>query len=109
MRLWLKRFFTGVIFVIWLLIMLFPCMAFNLATRTQLQIGNQMRIFLISEEIGEGIGVEWQRPFSTTDQQCMQTSVQYFMWTGEGEDIVYCQCTNPTTGESLPSTPTACQ
>ena len=84
-------------------------MAFSLAMRTEISIGNNIRIFLISEEVGEGIGVEWQRPFSTTNQECTQTSVNYFMWAGEGENVTYCQCIDVATGETLPSTPTGCK
>lgn len=106
---WLKRLLIAVLLVVWLVIMLFPCMAFSLAMQTEMQIGNNVRIFLISEDIGEGIGVEWKRPFSSTDQQCVQTAVNYFMWAGEGENAVFCQCIDTTTGEQLPSTVGACQ
>ena len=69
MKRWLKRFFGAVLLIVWLLIMLFPCMAFSLAMRTEIQIGrnpdSHVRIFLVSEELEEGIGVEWKRPFSS--------------------------------------------
>ena len=110
---WLKRLLIAVLLVVWLLIMLFPCMAFSLAMRTELQLGsnpnNHVRLFLVSEELGEGIGVEWKRPFSSTNAQCTQTAVNYIMWVGEGEDVVFCQCTDTATGEQLPSLPFACQ
>jgi hypothetical protein len=108
MNRWLKRSLTVVFLIFWLLIMLFPCMAFSLAMRTEIQVGSNVRIFLVSEEAGEGIGVAWQRPFTASDRDCVQTAVTYFMWTGEAENISYCQCTEPTTGAQLPSTPT-CQ
>lgn len=109
MNRWLKKLLLAILLVVWLLIMLFPCMAFNLAMRTEMQVGNNVRIFLVSEKHGEGVGVEWKRPFSATNAHCMQTAVNYFMWAGEGEPVVYCQCTDSTTGEQLPSTPSACQ
>jgi hypothetical protein len=106
---WLKRLLTLVLLIIWFLIMLFPCMAFSLATRTEIEIGSNVRIFLVSEETDEGVGVEWKRPFSANDQQCEQTAVNYFMWTGEGDNASYCQCTDTATGEQLPTTTGACQ
>lgn len=109
MNRWLKRFFVAILLMGWLLIMLFPCMAFSLALRTEIQIGSNVRVFLVSEEAGEGIGMEWQRPFSSSSTQCIETAVTYLMWAGEGEPVVYCQCTDTTTGQQLPSTPTTCQ
>ena len=103
---WLKRFLTAIFLLVWLLLLLFPCMAFNLAMRTEINVGSNVRVFLISEDLGEGIGVEWQRPFTSTDAACIETAVTYFMWEGEPENTNYCQCTHLTTGEQLPSTAT---
>jgi hypothetical protein len=83
-------------------------MAFNLAMRTEIQVGSNVRVFLVAEEIGEGIGLEWKRPFNSNDEVCMQTAVNYLMWEGEPENITYCQCTDLATGAQLPSTPTPC-
>lgn len=105
---WLKNLLTALFLIVWLLVMLFPCMAFNLAMRTEIQVGSNIRVFLVAEEIGEGIGIEWQRPFTSNDEVCMQTAVNYLMWEGEPENITYCQCTDLTTGVQLPSTPTPC-
>ncbi|PIE82307.1 MAG: hypothetical protein CSA11_01085 [Chloroflexi bacterium] len=105
---WLKRFLIAIFLLVWFVVLLFPCMAFNLAMRTEMHIGRNVRVFLVSEEIGEGIGVEWKRPFTTPDLSCTQTAVNYFMWAGSPENVTYCQCTDPTTGETLPSTPTSC-
>lgn len=109
MNRWLKRVLGIVVLIGWLLVMLFPCMAFSLAMRTELQIGRNTRVFLISEKTAEGIGVERQRPFSATNALCVETAVTYFMWTGKEEPVTYCQCTDATTGETLPSTATTCQ
>ncbi len=106
---WLKRILVAVLLVIWFAIMLFPCMAFNLAMQTEMRMGSNIRIFLVTEEIGEGIGVEWKRPFTTSDLSCTETSVNYLMWTGNPDNVTYCQCIDATTGETLPSTPTNCK
>ena len=90
MRRWVKRFLTIIFLLFWLLLLLFPCMAFNLAMRTEINIGSNVRVFLVAEDSGEGIGVEWQRPFTSTDAACTETSVNYFMWEGEPENTTYC-------------------
>jgi hypothetical protein len=108
---WLKRFFVVVFLVMWLVIMLFPCMAFNLALREEIQIGspdNHVRIFLLSEKQTEGIGVERKRPFPA-QFSCTQTTVTYLLWVGEGENVQYCHCTDPLTGDSLPNISPTCQ
>lgn len=109
---WLRRFFVMVFLVVWLGIMLFPCLAFNLALREEIQIGgstdNYARIFLLSEKQVEGIGVERKRPFPG-QSSCTQTTVTYFLWVGDGENAQYCQCTDPLTGEALPNLSPTCQ
>ena len=109
---WLKRFFVMLFLVVWLVIMLFPCMAFNLALREEIQIGgsadNYVRIFLLSEKQVEGIGVERKRPFPA-QPSCTQTTVAYFLWVGEGENAQYCQCADPLTGDLLPNISPTCQ
>ncbi|MBE2220567.1 MAG: hypothetical protein IAF02_03450 [Anaerolineae bacterium] len=106
---WLKRLLVVVFLAVWLVVMLFPCMAFRLAMQTEVQVGSNVRVFLVSEKSAEGVGVEWKRPFSSTDQQCVQTAVTYFMWVGEGENVTFCQCADTSTGEQFPSTLGICQ
>jgi len=109
---WFKRFFALVFLVVWLVIMLFPCMAFNLALREEILIGgspdNHVRLFLLSEKQTEGIGVERKRPFPA-QPSCIQTTVTYFLWVGEGENVQYCQCTDPLTGDPMPNVSPMCQ
>jgi len=109
---WLKRVLTAVFLMAWVIILLFPCMAFNLAMQGEIQIGgnsgNHIRLFLLSEKETEGIGVEWQRPFFL-NPSCSQTSVTYFLWVGEGENAQFCQCVDPLTGNLSATVSPTCQ
>jgi hypothetical protein len=109
---WFRRIIYLVVILAWLLIMCFPTFAFLLATRGQLQVGNRdgryVRIFLLQEPEAEGIGVEQQRLLSEPIG-CRQTSIHYFMWVGEGENVSYCQCFDPSTGAPLPVEGRSCQ
>lgn len=92
---WLRRFFYFFLFVIWLSVMLFPCMAFSLAMNQQVQVGqserSHARVFLLQDEGNEGVGVVWKRPF-LAQTGCYKTSVSYLMWQGVGENVTYCEC-----------------
>lgn len=94
MKKWLSRLGCLLLILLWLLAMTFPFVAINLARNEQLQIGTDagthLRLFLISEEDFNGIAVEWTRETGGL-YQCRQTSVSYWMWEGEGENVSYCQ------------------
>jgi hypothetical protein len=102
---WLRRLVYLAAILIWLLIMSFPTFAFLLATRGQIQIGNNdgryVRVFLLQEPEAEGIGVEQQR-LLREPVGCRRTSVRYFMWAGEGQNVSFCGCFDPSTGAPLP-------
>jgi len=108
-----RRKFIGrsLFLLVWLFLISLPLFAFVLAARQQITIGsdeyNHLRIFLLQEKDAEGIGIEFARPFSA-DPSCVQTSVRYFMWTGEPENVTYCQCFDPQTNDNLPATVGVC-
>jgi hypothetical protein len=112
MNRWPRRLIYLVVILVWLLLMSFPAFAFLLATRGQLQVGNDegqhVRVFLLQEPDAEGIGVEQQRLLRDSPG-CRQTSVRYFMWAGEGESVSFCQCFDPSTGAALPVEGQLCQ
>lgn len=103
-----RRKYIGrsIILIIWLFLISLPLFALTLAARQQITIGseedNHLRIFLLQEKDAEGIGIELARPFSA-DPFCIQTTVRYFMWTGEPEDTTFCQCFDPQTNDHLPA------
>lgn len=112
MKQWLKRFGYFIAFWVWLLVMLFPMLAFLLAAKEELQIGQQdephLRLFLLQETSGEGIGVEWQREIGQPNG-CAKTTVTYLLWEGDAEIIRYCQCQNMQTGALLPPEDAMCR
>ncbi len=94
MRRWLRRLGYVFIFIAWLLVMLFPVFAFQLATKGELawgeETGRQVRVFLLQDKNAEGIGVQSTRP--QPNSACFTTTVRYYMWVGEGQNSQYCQC-----------------
>lgn len=102
---------------VWLAILLLPAFAFILARNQQIQIGDSgaahWRLFLLQEARTEGLGLERARnvtppPDAPETVRCLRTTVSYWLWTGEGENVAYCQCFEQETGGSLPITPPAC-
>lgn len=94
---WLRRLAIVLLLFVWALIMAFPVVAVLLATQNQIQIGEeqgrQVRLFLLQEPEQEGIGLEWARPVGRGDEApCLQTSIFYLMWVGEGQNVTFCQC-----------------
>jgi hypothetical protein len=106
---WGRRLMYLVIFIVWLLLMAFPFVAFTLATNGEMRIGNErhLRLFLVQEAEANGIGIEWRRSLFQPGN-CLRTSVAFLMWEGESEGVSYCQCFDPATNEPLPVVGNAC-
>lgn len=106
----LRRLAYFLIFLIWLLVMLFPLVAVVLATQGQIQIGKEthshVRLFLLQERETEGVGIEWTRRVQEPPG-CAQSSLIYLLWEGEGDNATYCQCYDET-GAIVVSTPGTC-
>ena len=109
MKRWLRRLLYLVAFIVWLLLMAFPFIAFTLATNGELRLGNEsyLRLFLVQEAEANGVGFEWRRELFQPDD-CLRTSVNFLMWEGESERVSYCQCFDPATNEALPVGGGAC-
>lgn len=111
MKPWSRRLVYLFLLILWLLLISVPFFSVALATRTQLQLGtaqsDHIRLFLIQEKDVEGLGLEITRSVSSSPG-CSQTGVRYFMWSGEGENVTYCQCIDAVTGDTLSATPGAC-
>ncbi|MCB0006911.1 MAG: hypothetical protein KDE04_10670 [Anaerolineales bacterium] len=95
MKPWLRRLLYLLIVLVWLLVMAFPIFAVVLASRGEIQLGddpaNNSRVFLIQEADAEGIGIQTIRE-TGDDLVCSETSVTYLMWKGEGENSRFCSC-----------------
>ena len=117
MNRWLRRGLIVLFVLFWLGVMLFPTLAVVLARNGQLQLGDSngrhWRLFLLQEPDFEGLGLERARavapPLSAPAAACLQTTVAYWLWAGEGQDASFCQCTDPATGAAVADVPPACQ
>lgn len=111
MKKWARRFAYLLVLLLWLLVISLPFFAFSLAARKQFEFGDPaatyLRIFIIQERDAEGVGVELSRPFAP-NSGCQQTDVRYFMWSGSGEDVTFCQCLDAQ-GRALSAIPGACR
>jgi hypothetical protein len=106
------KFINRFLFVLaWLFLISLPMVAFLLAAGQQIQIGgdesSHLRIFLLAENDAEGIGVELVRPFPSSPP-CFKTNVRYFLWSGTGENVSFCQCLDPQANGFLPATAGDC-
>lgn len=113
MRRWSKRLGYLIVVVLWILLVSFPVVAFLLATQGQIEIGDAsggIRLFLLQDADNRGLGFQWTRsydnpnPGSQISADCARTTLRYFLWDGDasGQNLDYCQCTDPQTGQSLP-------
>lgn len=107
LRRWLRRIAYLLVILLWLLLMLFPIVAFLLATQGQIEVGEPnrsgLRLFMVQDSDSQGIGLQWSRAWA--EAGCSQTSLRYFLWEGsaEGGNVDYCQCFDPQTGQSVPA------
>lgn len=109
---WLRRFLYALVLLVWLVLVTSPLLAFLLAARGQIQVGEgprrYVRLFLVQEEEAQGIGLEWVRPASG-QPACSEGSLTYFTWEGEGQNAHFCQCYDLATDVLTSVTPQACQ
>jgi hypothetical protein len=97
--------------IVWLIAMLFPVVAFFLATQGEIRLGSEegshLRLNLIQEEENQGVGLDWTRQVGQ-DGECTQSKVYYFLWQGTGETVSFCLCHDPETGETLSAARGSC-
>jgi len=88
--------------------MSFPIIAFVLATRGELGVGEAsesgFRVFLLNDNNLQGIGIERRRRINPEDN-CFQSTLNFLLWEGENDnlDITFCQCFEDDTGFAAPS------
>ncbi len=99
-----RRIAYLIVTIVLLLIMSLPILAFALAARGELTIGNiqgsYLRLFLVNSDEAEGIGFQRLRQ-SAGGGDCQQGSVRYFLWEGQSRALNadYCTCLDPRTGQ----------
>ena len=86
-----------------------PLLTAVLARQGQIQVGrpegSRVRLFLLQERQVEGVGLEWSRPLRQ-EPGCHRTTVIYFMWRGQGENVRFVTCpaaVNPATPGTVPA------
>jgi hypothetical protein len=100
----LRRFGYALIVIVWLALMLLPILAFILAARGELMIGDvqasNIRLFMVNEDEAKGIGFQRVKKVDSESDGCFQTSVKYLLWEGQdsGLNISFCACYDPDTG-----------
>lgn len=92
----------AVLFLLWLGLVLTPCLVVSLAARGEIEWRrsdhDSDRVWLIQEDELKGIGYQAERVFSDdTDVDglvCARTTVRFFLWegSGEGQAAAYCEC-----------------
>lgn len=103
MRQLLRRGTYLLILIVWLILMAFPIVAFLLAARGEIAVGDEsspgLRLFLLNSKDQQGIGMEIRRR-AAHDDSCLNTSLDYILWEGNigNPEISYCQCFDPLTG-----------
>lgn len=88
------------VFTLWVVLAAIIYLFFALLRNGEVVLGtdplSQTRIFLIQEPGQEGVGVERTRLISE-DGECVQTSINYWMFEGEGADAQVCICNGTPT------------
>jgi hypothetical protein len=117
MKRWVCRLLILIFVLFWLGIMLVPTFAFMLARNGQLQIGESndrhWRLFLLQDAQAEGVALERARTVALPENapeavRCLETTVNYWLWSGDGDDVVFCRCIDSLTGITFPISPPAC-
>lgn len=85
--------------IVWFLILLLPCFLVVLAVQQEITIstgsapGQQLRLWLISEPDQRGIALSTASVRETDPNAiCVQTNIQFLLWSGSAEPLVYCDC-----------------
>jgi hypothetical protein len=95
----LRRIACGIGSVIWIILLLLPCIAIVLIAQNEIAIqvgdvpGQSFRVWLIQDATERGIGIA--RPSIHSDQNsntCLQTDTSFIMWMGKGDAASFCEC-----------------
>ncbi len=84
--------------VIWVFILLIPCIFITLAVRYEITVDTgsapdqRLRLWLIMESGQRGIGFSNASVQETDGQTCVQTDVHFFLWQGSADPVSFCQC-----------------
>lgn len=85
--------------VIWLVLLLLPCIAILLISQGEISIqtgdlpGQSFRVWLIQDSKERGLGIANPSVSTRADEvTCLQTTTSFLLWMGKGEPSSYCEC-----------------
>ena len=84
--------------ILWVLVLLIPCIFITLAVRYEITVDTgsapeqRLRLWLIMEAEQRGVGFSNTSVQESEGQTCVQTDVQFFLWQGAAEPVSFCNC-----------------
>lgn len=85
--------------LLWVVLMVSPCLLFVLATQGQITVtlggapGQEARVWLINEARVRGIAISWPSVHNENDTAlCVQTDTRFILWAGSGDPATFCEC-----------------
>jgi hypothetical protein len=101
---YLKRAGCGLAVLLWMVVLLIPGLFFLLAIQGEVALWHGagvpepeahplLQVKLLMEVETRGLNITRSVPIiQSNDVTCMQTSVNYLLWQGEGNNVSYCDC-----------------
>lgn len=94
-----RRMGCWALVIAWFLLMLLPCFCIALAINQEIVIptgsvpGQHIRIWLIMEEDGRGVGISSASLVNSSENAvCVQTQTRFVLWAGRAEPVQSCEC-----------------
>lgn len=94
----LRRVGCAIGVILWVLVLLIPCIFITLAVRYEITVDTgsapeqRLRLWLIMEAEQRGVGFSSTSVQESEGQTCVQTDVQFFLWQGQAEPVSFCNC-----------------
>jgi len=96
----IRRLGCGIALVLWILLLLFPCLAVVLISQGEIAIqlgnipGQSFRVWLIQDAKERGLGIARPSVHSSAEgaNVCLQTDTSFILWMGSGPPSSYCEC-----------------
>lgn len=93
--------------LIWFAILLLPCFLIVLAVQGEITLttgsapGQQTRLWLVSEPDERGLAVSSAAVTERgSNALCVETSVRFYLWAGQAEPSLYCECYERTSADA---------
>ena len=100
-----KRILRVLFLLIWLTLLLAPCLALYIASRGELRLRTgpapeqEIRLWLVQDAQRAGMGLAYASERSSGNERCFQTEVQFLLWRGRQLDddtaTRFCACYAP--------------